>query len=86
MKKPRMANALSLTSAVLAVAVAAPLATANAASSTTVKCLGINSCKGHSDCKTANHECKGQNACKGQGWIAEPSASECLARGGKVTS
>src|SRR5262245_37179644 len=34
-----------------------------------VKCSGANSCKGHSECKTAKNECKGQNTCKGQGWV-----------------
>lgn len=29
-----------------------------------VSCVGINSCKGTSACKTAGNECKGHNACK----------------------
>lgn len=33
-------------------------------SSATVACVGVNSCKGTSDCKTAGNECKGHNACK----------------------
>jgi hypothetical protein len=42
--------------------------------SSSVACVGVNSCKGTSDCKTAGNECKGhnscktaKNACKGQG-------------------
>jgi uncharacterized membrane protein len=35
---------------------------------TTVKCEGVNSCKGHSDCSTAEHECAGKNGCKGKGF------------------
>lgn len=50
-----------------------------------VKCAGANSCKGHSDCKTAKSECKGQNSCKGQGWMSAKSAKDCTDMGGKVT-
>jgi hypothetical protein len=49
-----------------------------------IKCSGINSCKGHSECNTANSSCKGQNSCKGQGWLPTASADECTAKGGKV--
>lgn len=33
------------------------------------KCIGVNSCKGTSACKSASNECKGHNACKGKGWV-----------------
>jgi hypothetical protein len=49
-----------------------------------VKCAGVNSCKGTSDCKTAKSSCKGQNACKGQGWQFRKSADECTKEGGTV--
>ena len=49
------------------------------------KCMGVNSCKGHSDCKTANSACKGHNACKGQGFLALTKA-ECDAKGGTFES
>ncbi len=49
-----------------------------------VKCSGVNSCKGSSDCKTATSGCKGQNTCKGQGWNFKASAEECTKEGGKV--
>jgi hypothetical protein len=55
-----------------------------AADEMTVHCVGINSCKGTSDCKTAKSECKGQNSCKGQGWVAKKSEAECKAAGGTV--
>jgi hypothetical protein len=55
--------------------------TAHAAS---VKCGGINACKGQSSCQTASSSCKGQNACKGQGWTEASSAAECTNQGGKV--
>ena len=47
-----------------------------AAQGAKVKCEGVNSCKGQSDCKTAKSECKGHNACKGQGY-KEMSKAEC---------
>lgn len=49
-----------------------------------VQCSGINSCKGTSECKTANSECKGLNSCKGQGWVHSESADECTEAGGTV--
>ena len=55
-----------------------------AADEMTVHCVGINSCKGTSDCKTAKSECKGQNSCKGQGWVGKKSEADCKAAGGTV--
>lgn len=49
----------------------------------TVHCYGLHSCKGNSDCATAEHECKGHNACKGQGFKAM-KAGECLTKGGTI--
>jgi len=40
------------------------------------KCMGANSCKGHSSCKTATSSCKGLNACKGQGFL-EMTKAQC---------
>jgi len=61
-----------------------------------VKCYGVNSCKGTSDCKTeasscksasgcstAGNSCKGANACKGKGY-KKVAASKCLADGGTI--
>lgn len=48
-----------------------------------VHCYNVHSCKGNSDCKTAEHSCKGQNACKGHGFKALP-ASACLAKKGVI--
>ncbi len=48
----------------------------------TVKCSGINACKGHSACATATNSCKGQNSCKGKGYIAA-TPKECAEKGGK---
>jgi len=57
--------------------------TAVAGESGNVHCYGVNKCKGHNDCKTANNACKGMASCKGQGFVAM-SASACDAIGGKV--
>jgi hypothetical protein len=59
-------------------------ATVSAADMPTVKCAGINSCKGTSECASATNQCKGQNECKGHGWISKKSAAECEAAGGSV--
>ena len=56
----------------------------HAADAATVRCAGLNSCKGSSECKTAKSECKGTNSCKGQGWVTKASAKECSDAGGKV--
>ncbi len=48
-----------------------------------VHCYGLHSCKGNSDCKTAEHSCKGQNACKGHGFKAA-EAKSCLTQGGTI--
>ncbi|HMK90437.1 MAG TPA: hypothetical protein VK446_12505 [Methylocystis sp.] len=58
--------------------------TAQAAASAKVHCLGVNSCKGQSDCMTPKNSCKGANACKGQGWVFKESAEACKQEGGKV--
>ncbi len=57
----------------------------SSASAETGKCIGGNSCKGHSDCATATTSCKGQNACKGQGFLSM-TKSECDAAGGTFES
>ena len=57
-------------------------ATVAAPEEATVKCSGINACKGSSACATATNSCKGQNSCKGHGWI-KASKQECADKGGK---
>ena len=56
---------------------------ATIAASDKVHCYGVHSCKGNSDCKTAEHSCKGQNACKGHGFKGM-SAKACLNDGGTI--
>jgi hypothetical protein len=64
-------------------AVAAP-AVAEEAAAAGVHCTGVNECKGHGACKTAENACKGQNACKGKGVVDAASKEECESKGGKV--
>ena len=55
-----------------------------------VKCLGINSCKGQSECMTkgpggkVTHQCGGQNSCSGSGWVTVSDEKTCEGKGGKV--
>lgn len=50
----------------------------------TVHCLGVNSCKGTSECGVDGaHGCKGQNACKGKGWISL-AKKDCMKQKGTV--
>jgi hypothetical protein len=48
-----------------------------------VHCDGVNSCKGHSACKSANNSCKGQNSCKGKGFL-EMTQAKCDAAKAKA--
>ena len=47
--------------------------------------MGVNSCKGHSACKTATSSCKGLNACKDQGFL-EMTKAQCDEAGGSFES
>ena len=79
----KSAIALATTAAAL-FALGGAISTAQAADNMSVKCAGLNSCKGTSDCKTAKSECKGLNSCKGMGWNAKASAKDCTSAGGMV--
>ena len=70
-------------SAVLAAAAAAlfvggqaGVAAADSHEAEGVKCEGVNSCKGQSDCKTDHSECNGHNECAGKGW-KQMTQDEC---------
>ena len=84
-----MSTAKKISGIALATAAAGLFATAGVAPVMAAKhegmvhCLGVNGCKGKSDCATASSACKGQNACKGKGFVAM-SAADCKAKGGKV--
>ena len=82
---------MSIRNAILATAVASLFASGAALAKdksekkagSSVKCEGINECKGHGACKSAQNACKGQNGCKGQG-VTETSEKDCKTKGGKV--
>jgi uncharacterized membrane protein len=81
----KMKTGISLATAAAIVALSGMnLAAPASAAEDTVKCFGVNGCKGQSDCKSGNHDCKGQNSCKGQGFKAE-SGAKCKADGGSTT-
>ncbi|HEV2171381.1 MAG TPA: hypothetical protein VGR40_10555, partial [Candidatus Binatus sp.] len=50
---------------------------------TMVACLGVNSCKGKSFCKSFDHDCQGMNSCKGKGFVMMTD-KECKTKGGKA--
>ena len=72
--------------AVMAIAnIAAAPASAQEAKDEKVHCYGINSCKGMSDCKTAQNDCRGKNSCKGHGF-KELTTKACTEQGGTLTA
>jgi uncharacterized membrane protein len=90
MENTTMMTRKKMTGLLLATTAAALFGSANIATaaeetakSADVKCMGINACKGTSECATATSSCKGSNSCKGQGWV-HTSKEDCTAKGGKV--
>ena len=77
---PLAPGALAAAAAVMFSTVVASPARADEAK---VKCQGVNSCKGHSACKSANNACKGQNSCKGKGFV-EMTQAQCDAAKAKA--
>jgi hypothetical protein len=72
------AGILAAAAASLFVMGAAGLVAAPASAADKIKCEGVNSCKGHSDCKTARSDCAGKNSCKGKGFVMM-TPDECKA-------
>ena len=54
-----------------------------AAEGKTVKCAGVNECKGKGACAGANNACAGKNECKGKG-VVSVAEKDCKAKGGTV--
>jgi len=87
MQRAKRKSAHMLSGTAIALAAAAlfsaghVIAPASAADDTKVKCVGVNGCKGKSECATEKNACATQNACKGQGWLTL-TAKECRTRGG----
>lgn len=77
--------------ATAALAIAASSATfvaptaAVAADEANIHCVGVNTCKGTSDCKTAENACAGMNVCKGHGFVSM-TKTQCEKIGGTVES
>ncbi|MCB2100354.1 MAG: hypothetical protein KDE22_05755 [Rhodobacterales bacterium] len=86
MKSKTTGTVIAATAAALFMAAPMLVASSGTAQADSVKCVGGNSCKGHSACKTASSSCKGQNACKGQGFTMTDDKASCEAAGGKVES
>jgi hypothetical protein len=82
----RQLGLAAATAAFALLAAGAPQLAASAGKEASVKCAGINECKGHGECQTATNDCKGHNSCKSEGWVTKPSAENCRAAGGKVIS
>lgn len=57
---------------------------ADGAAGEKVKCEGVNSCKAHGSCKSAQNECAGKNGCKGQSF-AMMTPDECAAAKAKMS-
>src|SRR5215469_1204661 len=47
------------------------------AGSRQVKCIDVNSCRGHGACAAARNDCKGKNGGKGQGIVELGIAKAC---------
>lgn len=82
MTKMNKLTGIALATAAAAMFAGAP-AHAGDSDGSTVKCMGVNACKGKSSCKVAGSTCKGHNECKGQGFVAV-SKDVCDQLGGKV--
>ena len=53
------------------------------ATTTQVRCQGVNECKGKGACGGPDSSCAGTNACKGKGWILL-TEKECKEKKGTV--
>ncbi len=81
----RKISGITLAAAAAALLMAGTVSSTPASADGSVKCAGINSCKGTSACKTAdNPGGPGQNSCKGLGLSMTNTADECTAAGGKI--
>ncbi len=48
-----------------------------------IQCEGVNDCKGHGSCKSAQNDCSGKNGCAGKGFMMMTQA-ECDAAKAKM--
>jgi uncharacterized membrane protein len=86
MRKGSIAGGAALATAValmfMSTTVVAGTDTSGAAGAAKVKCVGGNSCKGQSECKSAQSDCMGKNSCKGKGYVSVDSEKQCVSMGG----
>lgn len=83
MTSRRKFTTIALASTAAALFSVAPINAVQAGSDAKVHCFGVNKCKGHNDCKTANNACKGHASCKGTGFVTM-SKHACEEIGGSV--
>jgi hypothetical protein len=87
MKSDSLSILSGVSLALLAAGLAAQSAPASAAGKSgkveMVHCSGVNACKGHNDCKTADNACAGHGSCKGKGFVAA-TAQACTHLGGRI--
>lgn len=55
--------------AILSLPTATAVSSAQESNTAAVKCYGVNSCRGQSDCRTAHSSCRGLNSCRGLGYV-----------------
>jgi hypothetical protein len=83
--KPFAKSGAVLAAAALSFAISGLAPVTAQAADAKVHCVGVNACKGQSECKTGSSSCKGLNACKGHGFLSM-TAADCSAAGGKAES
>ena len=59
--------------------------TASAEEGDTVRCYGVNKCKGAGECGGKGHSCAGENSCKGQGYLNIDKETCLKIEGGRLT-
>jgi uncharacterized membrane protein len=59
--------------------------TAAAEERETVRCYGVNKCKGSGECGGKGHSCAGENSCKGQGYLNIDKETCLKIEGGRLT-
>ena len=87
MKMDAKNGAVLLASAVAGLLMTTGIAlTASADDGDTVRCYGVNKCKGAGACGGKGHSCAGENSCKGQGYL-DMDEDTCLKiEGGRLTA
>jgi uncharacterized membrane protein len=64
---------------------AGAVTTAAAEEGDTVRCYGVNKCKGSGECGGKGHSCAGENSCKGQGYLNIDKETCLKIEGGRLT-